>query len=95
MQHTSEPHPTMAVADVAACTAAAAHRRDHHHVSDADCCHPHAVEVIGLGDRGVAICHDCGVDSGFLPRREAERLAATHQHDTVAVSATPHRLVAA
>jgi len=95
MEHLSEKRPATGVADVAACTAAAAHRRDHHHASDSDCCHPHAVEVIGLGDRGVAICHDCGVDSGFLPRREAERLAATHQHDTTAVSTTPPPLVAA
>jgi len=95
MKHNREQLPTMAVADVAACTAAAAHRRDHHHASDSESCHPHAVEVIGLGDRGVAICHDCGVDSGFLPRREAVRLAATHQHDTTAVSTPPHPLVAA
>jgi len=72
-----------ALVDVAACTALAAHRRDHHHDSGAECCHPHAVEVIQLGDRGVAVCHDCESDSGFLPRREAERLAAEHQHDTM------------
>lgn len=73
--------------DVASCTAAAAHRRDHHHAVAADCCHPHAVEVIQLGDRGVAVCHDCETDSGFVPRREAERLAEAHQHDTVTGSA--------
>jgi hypothetical protein len=72
--------------DVASCTAAAAHRRDHHHAIGSDCCHPHAVEVIQLGDRGVAVCHDCETDSGFVPRREAERLAEAHQHDTVTVS---------
>jgi hypothetical protein len=91
MQHTK----TMAVADVAACTAAAAHRRDHRHADAGDRCHPHAVEVIGLGERGVAVCHDCGVDSGFLPRRDAERLASAHQHQTLADTASPHRLVAA
>ena len=86
---------TMAVADVAACTAAAAHRRDHHHEPGSDGCHPHAVEVIGLGERGVAVCHDCGSDSGFVPRREAERLAAEHQHVTLVDSVQPQPLVAA
>jgi hypothetical protein len=33
------------------------------------------------------ICHDCRSDSGFVPHREAERLAVTHRHDT---DVTPH-----
>jgi hypothetical protein len=68
--------------DVATCTVAAAHRRDHGHPSTADACHPHAVEVVHLGARAVCVCHDCGADSGFLPRREAETLAAAHRHLT-------------
>jgi hypothetical protein len=83
-----------ALADVASCTALAAHRRDHHHATGAECCHPHAVEVIQLGDHGVAVCHDCESDSGFLPRREAERLAAEHQHDTVSAT-VPSKVFAA
>ena len=63
---------------VAECTAAAAHRRDHHHVGAQDC-HPHAVEVVHLGNRAVAVCHDCKSDSGFLPEREAENVAQAHR----------------
>lgn len=79
----NDARPFTALTDVASCTAAAAHRRDHHHPAGAAGCHPHAVEVIQLGDRGVAVCHDCATDSGFVPRREAERLAEAHQHATV------------
>jgi hypothetical protein len=81
-----QTHIGLAVVDVAACTAAAAHRRDHHHAPGGDCCHPHAVEVIGLGERAVAVCHDCGTDSGFVPWRLADKLAVEHQHDTVSGS---------
>jgi hypothetical protein len=86
---------SMAVVEIAACTAAAAHRRDHRHASDSESCHPHAIEVIRLGDRGVAVCHDCGADSGFMPRREAERMAADHQRQTLAASVDLVRVVAA
>jgi hypothetical protein len=86
---------TMTSVEVATCTAAAAHRRDHHHAPGVECCHPHAVEVIQLGDRGVAVCHDCESDSGFVPRREAERLAAEHQHDTESASVRLRTVVAA
>ena len=65
--------------DVAACTMAAAHRRDHEHKVTAECCHPHVVEVVHLGSRAVCVCHDCRLDSGFLPRREAEVMAAGHR----------------
>jgi len=67
---------------VAACTAAAAHRRDHHHAATVTC-HPHAVEVVHLGHRAVAVCHDCESDSGFLPEREAEAMAHAHRVQTL------------
>jgi len=74
------------VTDVAACTMAAAHRRDHEHRVGGDDCHPHVVEVVHLGPRAVCVCHDCRLDSGFLPRREAEVMAAGHRHLTRDVS---------
>jgi hypothetical protein len=73
----------VAAAEVAACTAAAAHRRDHHHEGKSQCCQPHCVQVIHLGQRAVAVCHDCQMDSGFLPHRDAERLAERHREDTL------------
>lgn len=76
------PDPGHATADVAACATEAAHRRDHEHGFDADSCHPHAVEVIHLGTQALCVCHDCRADSGFVPRREAERLAADHRATT-------------
>ena len=72
-------------AAVAACTAAAAHRRDHAHRTD-DECHPHAVEVVRLGHRAFVICHDCGSDTGFIPAREAEDLCVAHRRSTVTAS---------
>ena len=74
------------VTEVAACTMAAAHRRDHKHSRGADDCHPHAVEVVHLGRRAFTVCHDCRLDSGFLPHREAESLAAGHRELTRDVS---------
>jgi len=71
-----------AAAEVAACTTAAAHRRDHHHEGKSQCCQPHCVQVVHLGQRAVAVCHDCQMDSGFLPHRDAERLAEQHREDT-------------
>ena len=59
-------------AAVAACTVDASHRRDHHHGDDGTC----------LGRRAVAVCHDCGRDSGFLPEREADRLAYAHRQES-------------
>ena len=73
----------VAAAEVAACTAAAAHRRDHHHEGKSQCCQPHCVQVVHLGQRAVAVCHDCQMDSGFLPHRDAERLAEQHREDTL------------
>jgi hypothetical protein len=70
-------------AAVAACTVDAAHRRDHHHGDDG-VCRPHLVEVVHLGRRAVAVCHDCRRDSGFLPEREADRLAQAHRQETTA-----------
>ena len=68
-------------AAVAACTVDAAHRRDHHHGDD-EACHPHLIEVVHLGRRAVAVCHDCRRDSGFLPERDADRLAYAHRQET-------------
>lgn len=82
-----EQQPMSRVTEVAACTMAAAHRRDHDHSLGADACHPHVVEVVHLGRRAVCVCHDCRLDSGFLPRREAEALAVGHRDLTRDVSA--------
>jgi hypothetical protein len=67
---------------VAACTVAAAHRRDHAH-QQGDGCHPHRVEVIRLGRQAVVVCHDCCADTGYLVARSAETLAAAHRRQTV------------
>lgn len=77
-----EHHQTSTVADVATSTMAAAHRRDHEHGRTDETCHPHVVEVVHLGNRAVCVCHDCRLDSGFLPRREAEAMAASHRDVT-------------
>ena len=45
-------------------------------------CRPHLIEVVHLGRRAVAVCHDCRRDSGFLPEREADRLAYAHRQET-------------
>jgi hypothetical protein len=66
---------------VAASTVDAAHRRDHHHEGEG-ACHPHLIEVVHLGRRAVAVCHDCARDSGFLPERDADRLASAHRQET-------------
>jgi hypothetical protein len=70
------------VAEVAACTTMAVHGRDHDHMVSVQLCHPHVVEVIFLGRRALTVCHDCRVDSGFIPFREAERLAEGHRDQT-------------
>jgi hypothetical protein len=75
------PGPTQ-VTEVATCTVTAAHRRDHDHGLSVQCCHPHAVQVVYLGHRALTVCHDCRADSGFLPHREAERLAQGHRDNT-------------
>ena len=58
----------------------AVHRRDHTHWKDT--CHPHFVEVVGLGDQAIAVCHDCSLESGLVGTREAERLASEHLEQT-------------
>ena len=68
---------------VAACTVDAVHRRDHHHEGE-ETCHPHLIEIVHLGRRAVAVCHDCCRDSGFVPERDADRLASVHRHETAA-----------
>jgi hypothetical protein len=66
---------------IAACTVDAVHRRDHVHEGE-ETCHPHLIEVVHLGRRAVAVCHDCRRDSGFPPERDADRLAAAHRQET-------------
>lgn len=88
-------YPSTGLTMVAACTAAAAHRRDHGHKTSAEACHPHAVEVIHLGTRAISICHDCGADSGFVPARQAERLTVEHQQQTRSVGVALAPLAAA
>jgi hypothetical protein len=75
------------VTEVAACTVTAAHGRDHDHALSLQWCHPHAVQVVYLGHRALTVCHDCRADSGFLPYREAERLAEEHRDQTREASA--------
>ena len=74
------------VAEVAARTKAAAHRRDHDHSQGADACHPHVVEIVHLGRQAVCVCHDCRLDSGFLPARAARAWAVDHRDLTRDVS---------
>ena len=76
---TEEHQPAPHLSVVAACTLAAAHRRDHAHSDTTAPCRPHAVEVVHLGGHAVMLCHDCRYDSGFLAHREAEHLASEHQ----------------
>jgi hypothetical protein len=83
---TMDQQPATRSTEVAAATMAAAHRRDHEHSLGSDDCHPHVVEVVHLGRRAVTVCHDCRLDSGFLPDREAESLAAGHREQTRVVS---------
>jgi hypothetical protein len=68
---------------VATCTVDAVHRRDHQHGGD-EACRPHLIEVVHLGRRAVVVCHDCRRDSGFLPERDADRLASAHREETAA-----------
>ena len=56
---------------------AAVHRRDHDHQRAV--CHPHSVEVVHLGSASIAVCHDCGFESGFETVRDCERAAADHR----------------
>lgn len=79
----SGAQPKQSTDPVAACTVDAVHRRDHQH-GDAEACHPHRIEVVHLGRRAVAVCHDCRQDSGFLPQRDADRLASAHRQETAA-----------
>ena len=72
---------TQSHSPVAVCTVEAVHRRDHHHAGE-EACHPHVIEVVHLGRQAVAVCHDCRQDSGFLPERDADRLASDHRQET-------------
>lgn len=73
---------------VAEATCRASHRRDHGHTVLSPECHPHTVEVVHLGDRAFAICHDCCADSGFMSERDAQRTADDHRTQT-AVRSVP------
>ena len=66
---------------VAVSTASAVHRRDHVH-QDGQACHPHVVEVIGLGHSAMVVCHDCARDTGFMDGRRAEEVAVRHRRLT-------------
>lgn len=77
-----DPTPGPTTDPVAACTVDAVHRRDHDHDLVGESCHPHLVEVVHLGRRAVVVCHDCRRDSGFLPERDADRLASAHREET-------------
>jgi hypothetical protein len=84
VEHTPDQ---LKVDQVAACTITAVHTRDHTHAFSVESCHPHAVELVFLGRRhAMTVCHDCRLDSGFLPRLEAERLAKGHREQTRAAS---------
>jgi hypothetical protein len=83
-----DPTPAQPNDPIAACTVDAVHRRDHDH-EGAEACHPHQVEVVHLGRQAVAVCHDCRRDSGFLPERDADRLAASHRQDTAGDGCSP------
>ena len=82
------------VAEVAACTAKAAHGRDHDHARSVPCCHPHAVQVVYLGRLALTVCHDCRADLGYLPYWEAERLAQGHRDQTRGASVSLTRAAA-
>jgi hypothetical protein len=68
---------TMTTEPIVRAMLAAVHRRDHAHSSS--CCHPHSVEVVHLGSASIAVCHDCGYESGFQIIRDCERAAADHR----------------
>ena len=72
---------TNATRPVALSTAVAVHRRDHTHPAGQDC-HPHAVEVIGLGHSAMVVCHDCGSDTAFMDARRADAVAERHRRMT-------------
>jgi hypothetical protein len=59
---------------------AAVHRRDHAHPDVP--CHPHAVEVVHLGSASIAVCHDCGFESGVQTVRACEHAATEHRRAT-------------
>ncbi len=68
---------TMTAEPIVRAMLAAVHRRDHAHATS--CCQPHSVEVVHLGSSSIAVCHDCGFESGFHTIRDCERAAADHR----------------
>jgi hypothetical protein len=61
-------------------TLVAVHRRDHAHADD--CCHPHQVEVVRLGQVAMAVCHDCRFEYGFEDEHTCQKIAQQHEHAT-------------
>jgi hypothetical protein len=49
---------------------------------DGQACHPHVVEVIGLGHSAMVVCHDCARDTGFMVAKRAEEVAQRHRRLT-------------
>ena len=72
---------TNAATPVALSTADAVHRRDHTHTAE-QACHPHVVEVIGLGHSAMVVCHDCHSDTAFMDARRADLVAERHRRMT-------------
>ena len=71
---TVEHQPMMSrVTEVAACTMAAAHRRDHDHGVGADECHPHVVEVVHWDEQRCA----CATTAGST--QDSSRVARLRQ----------------
>lgn len=58
-------------------TLVAVHRRDHAHHEES--CHPHQIEVVGLGHAAMAVCHDCRFEFGFEDRHTCEQAAVDHR----------------
>jgi hypothetical protein len=61
-------------------TLVAVHRRDHRHGEHS--CHPHEIEVIGLGQAAMAVCHDCCFEFGFDDSHTCEDAASLHRRAT-------------
>jgi hypothetical protein len=86
-RHPSQEVPSMkhrgtsTATPVALSTVDAVHRRDHTHTTG-QACHPHAVEVIGLGHSAMVVCHDCASDTAFMDLRRADLVAERHRRMT-------------
>jgi hypothetical protein len=45
-------------------------------------CHPHVIEVVGLGTSATAVCHDCDCETGFIDSHNAQAVAEQHRRQT-------------